>query len=452
MEKEQIFQSIIKVFQKSFQIFEYSSIFSEGDWERNIFAFFREEFLNDLFTKYELWVEGNTLKYNGKNLLWISPKIYSKNINLINEFFELQYDETGEMLINIDNAKKPLNNKISVFIESQKSKTYKTDLILIDKHTKKRLFLIELKLGNNINNKVQNDYYKLKRSMLIKDPDAIYIAVGFDKANKIIYWEPTDKKYAYSFNLGNAAHIKQSSSVIQALQETDVVNILNETTKNVYKNFFYANEAFWSCELFYQLKKILPLDWVIHSEITGLFENSRDSLDLGLYHRNKLIYAIELKGHFEYGIPSELKNQMQDNKDMEAEFLKKANDFFKKYDRDSKIINMYKEYPKYNGQSFINPEFFGKIVEMYKQCKRMSSMISDGRIKKGYMVFGDHHDCFKSIKTKLGVTENSFLNNYTYRKKLIHKLLFPHLSKVDFIYFYGINNDDYTEKSLHFIQ
>jgi len=453
MDKKRIFNTIIDVFKKSFANYYTDKIINEYDWEKQLYCLFREEFKSEIYSNYYLLVEDRFGKSDGKKVLWMTPNSYQKKKRLIDDYFEVEYDKVGHIKLDMTRPKKHLDSKINKLISDEKKRPAYVDLALEDVNNR-RIFLIELKIGNNLQpKKVEDDYYKLIRVSQAKEPDAIYIAVGFDPLNKKVYWKPTSKEYNYNFNLSAIKpYPRQTESLIKELTDKKLESIIKNTTKELFENYIYATEAHLVSEIIYQLSKILPAEWYSHREIGNLFFSKREKLDLGVYYKNKLKFAVELKGHYEGGLPPELRSHMANDKELEKEFIIKAKLFFEKYNLEKSIKKSLSSYPKRDGTYFLNSDFFDKIIEIYNQCKRMSQLVKEGVIEKGFMAFVDHQDNFNSKKNTLGFTESEFLNNFNYRKYLIEKLISPYLNECKFIYLYGLNRKNVKgkiEKSIY---
>lgn len=286
---------------------------------------------------------------------------------------------------------------------------------------------------------VQEDYYKLSRAALVRKTEAIYIAVGFDPLNQKVFWKPTDIKYNYNFNIDKISIGTNQNNKVEKFTRHKIEAILKATPKDLYENYMWATEAHWASEVMYQFSKVLPANWRCNSEIGNIFYSKRERLDLGLYYKDNLKYAIELKGHYEEGIPLEIKNRMAYDREIELDFIKKAKIFFESFSENKSIKKTISKFPKLDGMQFINSDFFDKIIEMYEQCKRLSRLARNGEIVKGYMVFIDHQDDLSIHKRKPNISEAEFLNNFKFRKQLIEKLLAPIIYECDFIYLYGLN-------------
>ncbi len=439
MDKQKAFNIIKSVFRKSLASFDDDRIQNERDWEMHLYGLFKDEIGAERIKDYHLFIEFRAAKYDGKNKLWITPNKYNKKKELINKFYDVKVDPTGHILIELDKNKLPLDKNIIRVLNDEKERAYYIDIILLKRSDFSRIFLIELKYGSNIQEKVKEDYYKLKRTESVKNHDAIYISIGYDTNTKEIYWMPTKKKYDYSLDINKLDKIKKEKNKRETeLTPKIIEQILKDTTKEIYEDYIYITEATWASEIMFQITKKTTDSWRCNSEIKGIFDNPRERLDLGVYNNKneKLIYGIELKGHWEGGTPYEIRLDMANDKKIEKDFLLKTKEFLKKYNQDKSLKSKLSAYPKYKGIYFLNPDFFDKIIEMYHQCERLNN---NKYIENAFMVFIDHQDDFSIRKKTPSFSYEVFIQNFSYRKKLIMDILKPVSGKCEIIYFYALN-------------
>ncbi|PIQ11401.1 MAG: hypothetical protein COW71_00690 [Ignavibacteriales bacterium CG18_big_fil_WC_8_21_14_2_50_31_20] len=442
MEQQKAFEIIKEVFTKAVNSFHNDKITNEADWESHLYCMFRDALGEKVFEKYDLILEGRAAKYDGKNILWITPNKYSKSHVLIDEYFDVIIDKVGHIKLELDKNKKPLNKEIHNLIEAEKNRAYYVDIMLLDKTNKKqsRVFLIELKMKEGLDEGiVDEDFLKLKRTAEVRNPESIYIAIGFDPLNRKVIWKATNEKFNYSINLIENLEVSEKGNSNQPFSEEKVTQILKSTTEQIMQDYVWAKEIQWASEVMYQFQKVMPTNWSCHSEVSGIFDATRGRLDLGLYNNDKLEYAIELKAHYEGAIPPELNNGMTSDKNIKNDFIKQSKEFFAKFEADKKIKSQLSKYPKLNGRDFITSDFFDKIIEMYDQCKRLSKLEKEGKISKTYMVFTDHQDDFSMRRNKPNISEDAFKGNFRFRKQLIKELLAPIMGNCELIYFYALN-------------
>jgi hypothetical protein len=162
MNNQDIFEIIKKVFTISLRNID--KMQNEKDWEMHLYSLFKQEFGEERIKDYLLFAEFRIAKTDGKTILWISPNKYAKTQSLINEFFNPIFDEDHHVKIELTKNKKPLNNEIIRLLNAEKNRAYYVDLLLLNRKEESRVFLIELKFGPNIKEKVLQDYRKLKRA------------------------------------------------------------------------------------------------------------------------------------------------------------------------------------------------------------------------------------------------------------------------------------------------
>lgn len=205
-----------------------------------------------------------------------------------------------------------------------------------------------------------------------------------------------------------------------------------ETTKNIFTLPGYIHERTWTSEVVYQLSKIVPENFFIHTEEPA--DTSRGRIDIVIRDDNyETFCGIELKGVYEAGFPLELLCNLETDEELFKSFLNKT----------KAIITDKSEYGKRSsysrtpdGNYIIFPAVFEDIIELHNQYKRLISL---GVL--GVVVYVDHNDDY-SIRTKThGISEKTFKNNFKFRKKIIEEIIeYDPNQKVEYLHFVKFNS------------
>ncbi len=446
MKTSSLFNLLTDIFDKSFSNLLIDRVTNEKEWEYQLYYYFREALGEEYLSKYVLRLECPTRKY-GNNILWIPKNKFDKKFSLIEEFFDVELDEEGHAKIDYSKNKKHLTNDISTLLEAEKKRAYYTDVLLSDLANNRPLLFIELKFKNNLNERlVRSDYIKLLRQHATRSHPFIAVAAGFDPLNSKIYWEPTDPKYNFNFNLKVGKKKRVSSKLLTSETEEKLISdITKKQTKFIYENYIYTSEATWTAEIIWAFKQAFPSSYSFSAEFNSSSYSGR--IDIGILKNSILQYGIELKGHFEPGIPPELRNGTSFSNSITQEFLEKTALFLERCRGNKSLESKLSEFPKTSeNKPYVTSDLFSKIIELYNQTKRLTAITKSGEIMKGYVVFIDHMDDYRKIKRKYNISEEEFIANFKFRKHIISKILEPVIGKNEFIYFYALNQTNNKKK------